>query len=104
MESNSADFPDCVGRATRQSHCSQAEANDAATAQSAAQTPSADNRTSIQIASLVNAKTTAHPDLSHRDGRLRNMRLLTKQSCGNMKLRSTSSSLGVKSVLRTGGQ
>ena len=37
-------------------HCNQAEANDAAAAQMAAQTPSDDNKTSIQNASLVSAR------------------------------------------------
>src|SRR5437588_719786 len=37
-------------------HCNQAEANDAAAAQMAAQTPSDDNKTSIQNASFVSAR------------------------------------------------
>ena len=49
-------------------HCSQAEANDAAAAQIAAQTPNEDNKTSIQNASLVRAKATSYPDLSDRNG------------------------------------
>jgi hypothetical protein len=51
-------------------HCSQAEANDAAAAQIAAQTPSEDNKTSIQKASLVRAQQAiSYPDLSGCSGR-----------------------------------
>jgi hypothetical protein len=74
-------------------HCSQAEANDAAAAQIAAQTPNEDNRTSIQNASLVRAKATSHPDLSDRNGWRSSPWSLTAQTCCDMKLRSISSSL-----------
>src|SRR5437588_119310 len=50
-ENTSVGSPDSDSR-----HCSQAEANDAAAAQMAAQTPSDDNKTSIQNASLVSAR------------------------------------------------
>jgi hypothetical protein len=74
-------------------HCNQAEANDAAAAQIAAQTPNADNRTSIQIASLVREKAASHPDLSDRNGWHSSPWSLTTQRCCDMKLRSISSSL-----------
>jgi hypothetical protein len=73
-------------------HCSQAEANDAAAAQIAAQTPSEDNKTSIQKASLVKAQAISYPDLSGCDGRCNSPRLSTEQTCRDMKLCSTSSS------------
>jgi len=50
-------------------HCSQAEANDAAAAQIAAQTPSDVNKTSIQNASLARTQAASYPDLSGCSGR-----------------------------------
>jgi hypothetical protein len=86
-------------------HCSQAEANDAAAAQMAAQTPSDDNKTSIQKASLVRAQATSHPDLPDCKGLRSSAWLLARQTCRDMKLCSTSSSLNCeKSALRAGGQ
>ena len=83
-------------------HCSQAEANDdAAAAQTAAQTPSEDNKTNIQKASLVTARTSSYPDLSGRNGRRSGAWLLTEQMYRDMKLCSISSSLDCeKSALR----
>jgi hypothetical protein len=74
-------------------HCSQAEASDAAAAQMAAQTLNEDNRTSIQKASLVRAQASSYPDLSGCSGRRNSQWLLTEQTCRDMKLCSTSSSL-----------
>src|SRR5271165_3508423 len=74
-------------------HCSQAEANDAAAAQIAAQTPNADNRTSTQIASLVREKAASQPDPSDGNGWHSSPWSLTAQPCCDMKLRSISSSL-----------
>jgi hypothetical protein len=86
-------------------HCSQAEANDAAAAQMAAQTPNEDNKTSIQKTSLVRAQAISYPDLSGCNGRPNNAGLLTGQMCRDMKLCSTSSSLDCeKSALGAGGQ
>jgi hypothetical protein len=71
----------------------------------AAQTPSEDNKTNIQKASLVSAQTTSYPDLSGCDGRRHSPWLLTQQARRDMKLCSTSSSLVCeKSALRAGGQ
>ena len=81
-------------------HCSQAETSDAAAAQMAAQTPRDDNKTSSQKASLVRARATSYPDLSgcngRRNGRRNSPGLLTGQTCRDMKLCSTSSSLDLK--------
>jgi hypothetical protein len=86
-------------------HWIQAEANDAAAAQIAAQTPSEDNRTSIQNTSLVRSRTTSYADLSGGNGRCNSPWLLTEQMCRDMKLCSTSSSLDCdKSALGAGGQ
>ena len=74
-------------------HCSQAEASDAAAAQMAAQTPNEDIKTSIQKASLVRAQAISYPDLSGCNGRRDSPWLLTEQTCRDMKLYSTSSSL-----------
>jgi hypothetical protein len=49
-------------------HCSQAEANDAAAAQIAAQTPSEVNKTSIQNTSLARTQAASYPDLSGCSG------------------------------------
>jgi hypothetical protein len=74
-------------------HCSQAEASDAAAAQMAAQTPNEDIKTSIQKASLVKAQASSYPDLSGCSGQRNSQWLLTEQTCRDMKLCSTSSSL-----------
>jgi hypothetical protein len=75
-------------------HCSQAEANDdAAAAQTAAQTPNEDNKTSIQKASLVTARAISYPDLSRGNAPRDCAWLLAQQTCREMKLCSTSSSL-----------
>jgi hypothetical protein len=73
----------------------------------AAQTPSADNRTNIEKASLVKAKAISYLGLSDRNSwrRRGSPQLLTEQACGDTKLRSTSSSFDCeKSVLRADGQ
>jgi hypothetical protein len=59
-------------------HCSQAEAQEAAVAQIAAQSPTDDNKTTIHKASLVLAKAASRPDLSVRDALCRNLRSLTE--------------------------
>jgi hypothetical protein len=59
----------------------------------AAQTLSEDNKTSIQKASLVSAQAISYPDLSGCTGRCNSPWLLTEQTCRDMKLCSTSSSL-----------
>jgi hypothetical protein len=59
----------------------------------AAQTPSEDNKTNTQKASLVTAQTASYPDLSGCEGRRDSPWLLTAQTCRDMKLCSTSSSL-----------
>jgi hypothetical protein len=59
----------------------------------AAQTPSEDNKTSSQNASLVRAQAMSYPDLSGWNGRRDSPSLLTEQTCRDMKLYSTSSSL-----------
>jgi hypothetical protein len=85
---NSVGFPGSDIR-----HCNQAEANDAAAAQMAAQTPNEDNKTSIQKASLVRARAISYPDLSGGNAPRHCAWLLTQQTCRDMKLCSTSSSL-----------
>jgi hypothetical protein len=74
-------------------HCSQAEASDAAAAQMAAQTPKEDIKTSIQKTSLLRARASSYPDLSGCSGQRNSQWLLTEQTCRDMKLSSTSSSL-----------
>jgi hypothetical protein len=59
----------------------------------AAQTPSEDNKTNIQKTSLVRAQAISYLDLSGCDGRRNSSWLLTEQTCRDMKLCSTSSSL-----------
>jgi hypothetical protein len=59
----------------------------------AAQTPNEDNKTSIQKASLVRARAISYPDLSGGNGLRHCAWLLTQQTCRDMKLCSTSSSL-----------
>jgi hypothetical protein len=71
----------------------------------AAQTLSEDNKTNIQKASLVRAQAVSHPDLPDCKGLRGGAWLLTEQTCRDMKLCSTSSSLDCeKSALRAGGQ
>jgi hypothetical protein len=62
----------------------------------AAQTPSDDNKTSIQKASLVRAQAFSYPDLPGCTGRRASPGLLTGQTRRDMKLFSTSSSLNCK--------
>jgi hypothetical protein len=59
----------------------------------AAQTPNEDIKTSMLKASLVRAQTSSYPDLSGCSGRRNSQWLLTEQTCRDMKLSSTSSSL-----------
>jgi hypothetical protein len=84
------------GGSTRYFHWSQAEATDAAAAQMPAQTPSDDNKTSIQKTSLVRAQALSYPDLSGCTGRRASPGSLTGQTRRDMKLCSTSSSLDCK--------
>jgi hypothetical protein len=59
----------------------------------AAQTPSEDNKINIQKTSLLRARAISYPDLSDGNGRRDSPWLLTGQTCRDMKLYSTSSSL-----------
>jgi hypothetical protein len=72
----------------------------------AAQTPSEDNKANIQKASLVRARATSYPDRADCNGRRNSAWLLTGQTCRDMKLCVTSSSLDCekKWALRAGGQ
>jgi hypothetical protein len=59
----------------------------------AAQTPNEDIKTSMLKASLVSAQASSYADLSGCSGRCNSQWLLTEQTCRDMKLSSTSSSL-----------
>lgn len=74
-------------------YCSQADANEAAPAHIAAQTPSDDNSATINTASLVKVTAASHRLRPVRDGRCGSWRSSTEYVCSDTKSRSTSSSL-----------
>ena len=73
-------------------YCSQADANEAAPAHIAAQSPSDDNNATINTASLVKLTAALHRFRPFRDGRYGSWRSLTEYVCSDTKSRSTSSS------------
>jgi hypothetical protein len=83
-------------------HCSQAEAKDAAPAQTVAHSASEESKTTTHRASLVSATAASHPRRSVCNGPHGGSSLLTEQWRCDTDLRSTRSSC--KLALRAGGQ